>query len=79
MGAPWPAASELVLHEPISCCDAEREPQAEAASDGNREVPAPDLVLPLCVCGAVPALVLRQDCSIYVFVDIESGRGDTNG
>nr|CAD1844415.1 unnamed protein product [Ananas comosus var. bracteatus] len=37
-----------------------REPATEAAGDGGGEVASPDLVLPLRVCGSVPALVLRK-------------------
>lgn len=68
MGIPWPAATELVLHKPALCCGAKREAQAEEAGVGDREVPAPDLVLPLRICGAVPASVLRQqDTSMHLF------------
>lgn len=45
---------ERVLHEPLP-----HEPQAETAAHGGGEVPAPDMVLPCRVRGALPASLLR--------------------
>lgn len=60
MGVPRPGAAEHVLHKSLRRCGPHLGSPAEEAADGGGEVPAPDLVLPLCVCGVVSALVLKQ-------------------